>query len=125
MMVWVPSMEYIEILFKDQIKEGVLMNRQGLMSTLDKTRWGFPFKDYPSIWDQVSILYKEIIENHYYSDGNKRIGVLIAYIFMFKNGYSFSPPIGEIFSFTMQVAQNKKTFDEIKDWFKRNSMKLD
>ena len=122
-MVWIPSIEYIEFLYEDQIKVGQLMNRQGLISTLDKAIWGIPFQDAPTIWDKVTILYKEIIENHYFSDGNKRIGSLLAYIFLFKNGYEFSPPIGEIYKITMDVAQGLKNFEEIREWFKLHSKK--
>ena len=122
-MVWIPSIEYIEFLFEDQIKVGQLMNRQGLISTLDKATWGIPFQDVPTIWDKATILYKEIIENHYFSDGNKRIGSLLAHIFLFKNGYEFSPPKGEIYKITMDVAQGLKNFNEIKEWFKKHSKK--
>lgn len=124
-MVWIPSIDYIEILFKDQINIGYLINRQGLISTFDKVKWGIPFHDTPSIWDQVTILYKEIIENHYFSDGNKRIGSLVAYIFLYKKGYVFSPPKGEIYQITIEVAQGLKNFNEIKEWFKLNSKKED
>ena len=122
-MAWVPSVEYIVTLLEDQIKAGNLMNRQGLISTLDKVKWGIPFQEIPTIWDKVTILYKEIIENHYFSDGNKRIGSLLAYIFLFKNGYEFSPPIEEIYRITMEVAQGLKKLDEIKEWFKMHSKK--
>lgn len=122
-MVWIPSVNYIELLFKDHIKSGQLMNRNGLFSIIDKVRWGIPFHDAPTIWDQVTILYKELIENHYFSDGNKRIGSLLAYIFLFKNGYEFSPPEGEIFSFTLDVAQGLKNSKELKEWFKKNTKK--
>jgi len=122
-MVWIPSMEYVENLFEDQIKAGELMNRPGLMSTLDKVKWGIPFQTVPTIWDQVSILYKEIVEHHYYSDGNKRLGSLLAYIFLYRNSYEFSPPQGEILGITLEVAQGLKSFEEIKKWFQTNSKK--
>ncbi len=123
-MVWVPSVEYIEALFKNQFKAGYLMNRHGLISTLDKVKWGMPFQDAPTIWDQVTILYKEIIENHYFSDGNKRIGSLLAYILLFKRGYEFSPIEGEIYSMTMNVAQGLIEFEKLKEWFNKNSKKV-
>jgi len=121
--VWIPSVEYIETLYEDQIEVGDLINRQGLISTLDKVKWGIPFQDVPTIWEKVTILYKEIIENHYFSDGNKRIGSLLAYIFLSKNGYLFSPPKGGIYRVTLEVAQGGKKFNEIKEWFKMNSKK--
>ncbi|TXT58042.1 MAG: Death-on-curing family protein [Promethearchaeota archaeon] len=122
-MVWIPSIEYIEVLFKDQIKNAHLINRQGLISTLDKVEWGIPFQGSPNIWDRVTILYKEIVENHYFSDGNKRIGSLIAYVFLVKNKFSFNPPKGTIFTMTMKLAQNQLSFEEIKKWFKKNSVR--
>ena len=123
-MTWIPTIEYIITLFKYNIKNEDIMNRQGLISTFDKVKWGIPFQELPTIWDQVTILFKEIIENHYFTDGNKRIGVLIAYIFLYKNNYEFSPPSGEILSFTLEVAQGLKIFEEIKEWFKINSKKI-
>ena len=122
-MTWIPSVQYIITLFENQIEQPQLINQDGLISTLDKVRWGIPFHDVPTIWDQVTILFKEIVENHYFMDGNKRIGILLAYIFLNKNGYDFIPPKDEIFSFTMAVAQILKSFDEIKTWFFRNSQK--
>lgn len=99
------------------------MNRQGLMSILDKVRWGIPFKEAPTLWDQVTILYKELIESHYFSDGNKRIASLLVYIFLYKNGYEFTPPEGELYRVTIEVAQGLKSFEDIKDWFKTYSRK--
>ncbi len=124
-MVWIPTVEYIIALFTDQINAGKLINRQGLLSTLDKVKWGIPFQDIPSIWDQVAILYEELINGHYFQDGNKRIGSLAAYLFLAKNSYEFSPPQGEILSVTLDVAQSLKTYEEIKNWFKSNSRKIE
>jgi len=121
--IWIPSLRYIEELYEDRIHDGVLINRGGLISTLDKVKWGIPFKNPPDLWDRVVILYKEIIENHYFSDGNKRIGSLIAYIFLNKNGYKFSPPEGEIYEVTMKVSQSLKSFEDLKSGFRKNSQK--
>jgi len=120
-MVWIPTSEYILSLFDQEIQDSHLMNREGLNSTLDKVRWGIPSQGIPTIWDQVTILLKEIVENHYFDDGNKRIGILIAYIFLEKNGYRFSPPPEEIFSMAMAVAQGHHEYETIKDWFIKNS----
>jgi death-on-curing family protein len=120
-MVWIPTIEYINALFEDNIRNAQLMNREGLNSTLDKVKWGIPSQGSPTIWDQVTVLFKEIVENHYFSDGNKRIGILIAYIFLEKNGYEFIPPSGEIWSMTMAVAQGSHSYETIRDWFIKNS----
>lgn len=124
LMLWISSVYYMIALFKEHVKNANLMNHDGLISTLDKVRWGIPSQGTPTIWDQVTILYREIIENHYFSDGNKRIGVLLAYIFLKKNGYEFAPPKGEIFSITMEVAQGSTSFEAIKEWFVKNSKEI-
>jgi len=116
-----PSIENIIALFEDQIKNAQLMNRDGLESTLDKVKWGIPTQGIPTIWDQITILFKEIVENHYFSDGNKRIGILLAYLFLQKNDYEFSPPKQEIFTVPMDVAQGLKPYAELKQWFIKNS----
>ncbi|MHA1264656.1 MAG: type II toxin-antitoxin system death-on-curing family toxin [Candidatus Helarchaeota archaeon] len=123
-MRWIPSVEYIMALCEEQIKHAQLMNRGGLESTLDKVQWGIPTQGSPTLWDQVTILFKEIVENHYFSDGNKRIGILLAYLFLQKNGYEFSPPNQEIFSVTINVAQGLKTYAELKQWFIINSKEI-
>lgn len=97
------------------------MNRLGLTGTLDKVHWGIPYQGVPTLWDQVTILFTEIVQNHYFFDGNKRIGSLIAYLFLANNGQNFSPPNGEIFSTTMAVAQGHYDFNKIREWFERNS----
>ncbi len=124
-MVWIPSVEYIIALYKKHIKTGNLINYGGLASTLDNIKYGPPVLKNLTIWDRVTILYKEIIEYHYFSDGNKRIGVLIAFIFLQKNGYDFSPELGEIYDKTIQVAQRLMSFENVRQWFKDNSNKLD
>ena len=100
-----------------------IFNISGLQGTLDKVLHGIPYHPNPTIWDRVTILYREIIENHYFVDGNKRIGSLLSSIFLFMNGYDFYPPEGEIFSVTMDVAQKKLDYNDIRGWFERNSIK--
>jgi len=123
-MPWIPTIEYIIALFEDQIKNASLMNRDGLESTLDKVKWGIPTQGTPTIWDQVTILFKEIVENHYFTDGNKRLGILLTYLFLQKNGYDFCPPKEEIFTVPLDVAQGLKTYDALKDWFIRISKEI-
>lgn len=120
-MVWIPSLDYILKVFEAYIEKPILSKPEGLIGTLDKVQWGIPFQGPPTIWDQATILYRDIIEEHYFSDGNKRIGSLIMYIFLKKNDIDFSPTIGEIYSFTMEIAQGLKTYDEIKKWIEENS----
>ena len=124
--MWFPSIEFILQIYKRYISEtpNTLINIQGLKATLDKSKFGIPFHPLPSIWDSVTILYKEIVENHYFIDGDKRIGSLVAVLFLNFNKFDFNPPLGDIFEITMDVAQVKKSFEDIKNWFLKYSVKF-
>ncbi len=124
-MIWIPSIDYILKLFKNEIFKNLnLMHKGRLESTLDRVRWGIPFHSEPDIWDRATILYKDIIENHYFEDGNKRIGFLITIIFLAKNGWDFITTNDDTYEMTIQVDQKSKKFEEIKEWLIKNSKKF-
>lgn len=123
-MIWLPTIDYLLKLFEENIEKPILMNIAGLEATLDKAQWGIPYQPEPTIWDRVTILYKGIVEDHYFADGNKRIGLLLAYIFLDNNGYDFITTNDDAYEMTMKVAQGLKTYEEIKEWFNNNSKKL-
>ena len=123
-MIWIPTIEYILNIFKEKIGKSILMNNSGLKATLDKVQWGIPFQPNPTIWDRVTILYKNIVEEHFFADGNKRIGLLLAFIFLNNNGYDFITSNDDAYKITLEVAQGLKTYEEIKVWFKSNSKKI-
>ena len=124
--MWFPSIEFVLIVYREQISSEPkpLLNIKGLKGTIDKIKFGIPYHSTPTIWERASIFYREVIENHYFIDGNKRIGILITVLFLNLNGYNFTPAKGEIFSLTMKVAEGNSDFEEIKLWFERNSVKI-
>lgn len=125
-MIWIPTIDYLLKLFEEEIfRNPNLIHKGRLESTLDKVRWGIPFHSEPALWDRATILYKEIVENHYFEDGNKRIGLFITIVFLAKNGYDFITTNDDAYEMTIQVAQKSKTFEEIKEWFIMNSKKLE
>lgn len=100
------------------------MNQEGLKATIDKAEWGIPFHPPPTIWDRVTILYRDIVSEHFFLDGNKRIGFILAVTFLNKNGYFFETSNDDVYETTIQTAEGKKSFEVIKKWFKENSLKI-
>ncbi|MFO8017783.1 MAG: type II toxin-antitoxin system death-on-curing family toxin [Promethearchaeia archaeon] len=124
-MVWLPSVAYILEVFQECLdKKPILMNQEGLKATIDKGEWGIPFHPQPTIWDRVAILYRDIVSEHFFADGNKRIGFIIAVICLNKNGYFFETSNDDVYEVTIQTAKGKKTFEDIKKWFKTNSLPI-
>jgi len=119
--IWVPTIVYILKVFEEFIEKPILMHQDRLLSTLDKVQWGNPYQPNPDIWDRVTILYKEIVEGNFFHDGNKRIGFIIAYLFLDNNGYEFITSNKDAKETTLDVAQGLRSYEEIKEWFRNNS----
>jgi len=124
--IWIPSIELIEEIFKNQIGiDPQYTHREYLETALDLMKWGHPMKNSEmSIWEQTAILMRNIVQFHVFTDGNKRIGIHITYVFLRKNGYMLDPKDPEeIFRFPMDIAQGKLSLDEIAHWYHQHAKK--
>ena len=74
---------------------------------------------------RVVILFKDMVDQHFFMDGNKRIGILLADLFLYHNHYSLDPEIGEIFRISIETAQGNVSYDELKEWFEQNSRRVE
>ena len=83
--------------------------------------WGNP--ETASIWSQASLLVRNLIQFHVFVDGNKRVGIMSGYIFLFKNGWTLQPTDPEdMFNIPMQIAEGNLSLVEIALWLKQNSV---
>jgi len=62
-----------------------------------------------------------LINNHPFTDGNKRTGILSAAIFIAINGYRLTADNPELENFTLRVADQHLPMNEMATWFERNS----
>ncbi|MCF2139228.1 MAG: type II toxin-antitoxin system death-on-curing family toxin [Candidatus Lokiarchaeota archaeon] len=127
MIRWIPSIELIEIIYEKQIGIPVQYdNMQHLESALDMCKWGIPYKEKQlSVYEGAAILMRNITQFHVFVDGCKRMGILISYIFLRKNGFLLEPQDPEeIFLFPMAVARGKLSLKEIQSWFELHCKKI-
>lgn len=71
---------------------------------------------YPDILDKASQLCYSLIENHPFADGNKRIGVHLALLFLKLNAVDLEYSQQELIDFGLGVASGKISKDEVKAW---------
>ena len=71
---------------------------------------------YPDILDKASQLCYSLIENHPFSDGNKRIGVHITLLFLKLNNVDLSYSQNDLIDFGLNIASGKMSKDAIKEW---------
>lgn len=71
---------------------------------------------YPDSLDKASQLCYSLIENHPFADGNKRIGVHLALLFLKLNAVDLEYSQQELIDFGLGVAPGKISKDEVKAW---------
>ena len=77
----------------------------------------------PSISDLAAAYCSGLIRNHPFVDGNKRIGLLAAAVFLDLNGYDFRPDEAEVVHVVWSLAAGELDDDALSAWFKANATK--
>lgn len=78
---------------------------------------------YPTFHDKAAVYFKSIIADHPFVDGNKRSAVLVASIFLNRNGIKVTAEPIELADFAVRVATEKVDVKSISAWLKKNSVK--
>lgn len=84
-----------------------------------------PFED---IFTKAASIMEAITRWHPFFDGNKRTGLLSAFLFLYKNGYYLAIPLSSV-KFTVKIADTQETdqettmrlITEISEWLKEHS----
>ena len=76
---------------------------------------------YPSVYDKAAALMASIVLNHPFVDGNKRVGITAAGLFLRLNGYRLTVGNPELEEFTLRVAQGEVTLNSMANWFERHT----
>ena len=73
---------------------------------------------YPHLFSKAAAMYHSLVSSHPMADGNKRVGVAAAGLFLERNGYRMTADSAELEAFTLSVAQGMRTVVEIAAWLK-------
>ncbi len=93
-----------------------------LLSALGRPRASFDGKDlYPDLFAKAAALMESLINNHPFIDGNKRVGIAAAALFLRINGQQLQVSNAELERFTLKVAQSRRSLEEIAEWLRSNS----
>jgi death on curing protein len=71
---------------------------------------------YPTIEEKAAALAFSLIKNHPFIDGNKRIGLAAAALFLRANGYDFSATTDELEDIILRLAASELTREEWNTW---------
>ena len=77
---------------------------------------------YPDRWAQAAALMASLVQSHPFVDGNKRVGVTAAGIFLQRNGLRLTATNDEVKAFALAVAQGAMTTEQIAAWFVQHTV---
>jgi len=93
-----------------------------LLEAVEAEMFGQPM--YPTIADKAALYMHAVISNHIFQDGNKRVGLGSALIFLKLNDHQLMSEDGssdinpnELFEFTMAVASGEHDLESVRTWF--------
>ena len=76
---------------------------------------------HPDLASMAAAYLFHLTSNHGFVDGNKRVGLSAAVVFLLANGVTELPPENEVQSVTYAVASGTMTKDELTTWL-RNAL---
>jgi len=90
-----------------------------LLSAVGRPRATYDGQDlYQDLFHKAGALMDSFIRNYPFLDGNRRTGITAAGVFLRINGYHLNTSEGELFTFTIAVAESRHTLDEIVAWLR-------
>ena len=96
----------------------------GLESALARPQAAFGDTEfYPDIFAKAAVLMDGLTRNHAFIDGNKRISISTAVLFLQVNGYHMTATNSELEEFPVHVTTAKPSIDEIAEWFRAKTVR--
>jgi death-on-curing protein len=77
---------------------------------------------YPDRWAKAAALMASLVQSHPFVDGNKRVGVTAAGIFLQRNGLRLTATNDEVEAFALAVAQGAMTTEQIAVWLVQHTV---
>ncbi len=78
----------------------------------------FGKEQYPTIFDKTAVYLRNIVGDHPFVDGNKRTAITVSGIFLLRNGYELNMNPKMLEDFTVKVATDHLSINEIAVWLK-------
>lgn len=77
---------------------------------------------YPTKEEKAARIGYNLIENHAFIDGNKRIGIYVMITFLKVNGIDINPTNEELANIGIKIASSKMNYNELLQWIFDNKL---
>ena len=99
-----------------------IRDRALLESALNRARQRFEYADDPSIFDLAACYCHGLAANHPFVDGNKRVALTTAAVFLEINGFSLDAPEPETALVIEGVASGTVSEEDLSAWFREHAV---
>lgn len=97
----------------------------GLESALARPKAAFGETEfYPDVFSKAAVLLDGLTRNHPFIDGNKRISISTAALFLEMNGYRVTATNADLEECAMHVTTMKPGLDQITEWFRAKTVRI-
>lgn len=79
---------------------------------------------YPTLFGKAAVMMHSLILNHPFIDGNKRTGMVSAFVFLELNGISTKFKNREVISVAMKIESKKFDIESISKWLKVHAKRM-
>ena len=124
------SVEQVERIHERQIEvfggASGLRDRGSLEAAAARPSMTFGGEDlYPDLASKSAALLHSLVANHAFVDGNKRVGVATAEVFLLVNGWQILATDEDLEKLTLQVARGEIEAEELTVWIRQRLRSLD
>lgn len=96
-----------------------------LVAIAEKPKTSFAGEElYPDVCTKAASLYEALSNYHVFIDGNKRTAALVMYRFLVINAYELTASNKELEEYTLFIATNNPSIEDVTLWINKNSMKV-
>ena len=92
-----------------------------LSSALARPRNRRAYGTSPSLFDLAAMYGVAIVKNHPFVDGNKRVALMVMYVFLEINGYRLDAPEVDAVDLMLRLAAGELDERKLSGWLKANS----
>lgn len=97
-------------------------DKELLDSALNRPFQTFDGKElYPTPIDKAAAILESIVKNHPFTDGNKRTGYVLARLLLMNSQLDIRAEQDQKYQFVISISTGELSFDQIKEWLKKNS----
>ena len=95
-----------------------------LDSALARPRQKFAYDSKTSVFELAAAYSYGLARNHPFTDGNKRVALTVAAVFLELNGYSLDAPEPEAVLIYQQLASGSLTEEQLGSWIEKSSISI-